>query len=740
MHSPSVLEFDFQPVADSIKLRFIYASDEYTWCNNLQADKFAVILSGPGIPEPINIAVVPGTDMPISPLTVRGNRQYENGYCDGINQPYFDEYNDENYGWTLDEDINYVGQTVPIIASSPVIPGQTYHLKIAVADYYHGGYCTAVFFEGGSLNIGEIDLGPDYVRANDTALCTGETVTLTPNLSEDEYTFEWLANNEVVDGETGPSLTVNENDFDFAAGPVTFAVKALHIETNCLREDTVLVEYINMTVETPLDLTACIDLNGNATFDIESNTAVLLAGVDDEDQAGYTVKYYASEEDRENDIDDLSSPYIIEDAVEGEARVIYVGVANAEGCTAVSQFTITPVNASAQINLTPSLTLCEGSVGTITAEILPVGTEVSFSWTKDGAPFAGTGAQIEITEAGNYEVTINQNGCFRSAATTVTTVPLPVVEEKPDVSSCSGYALPALDDDNDYFTGPGGSGTLLVEGDMISATQTIYIHTQSDTEPFCTNESSFVVTITPAPEFNLGGPYVYCDFADAIVSVSPENFNLADASFAWKVNGAASAETGSSIQATAFGTYEATVTINGCAATHSVEVTENIAVIALTIIDECIDDVYTLTAVDVDGSFEPLDATYAWTGPGGFTASTQAITPQATGTYIVAIATPENCTGTDTFEVTDTLCFIQRGISPNNDGDNDSFDLTLLDVTKISIFNRYGMEVYSRKNYTNEWEGQSGNGDELPSGTYFYSIERRNGEQITGWIYINREI
>ncbi|MBL0013249.1 MAG: gliding motility-associated C-terminal domain-containing protein [Flavobacterium sp.] len=47
-------------------------------------------------------------------------------------------------------------------------------------------------------------------------------------------------------------------------------------------------------------------------------------------------------------------------------------------------------------------------------------------------------------------------------------------------------------------------------------------------------------------------------------------------------------------------------------------------------------------------------------------------------------------------------CEIQKGISPNNDGLNEFFDLRLLDVEKLVIFNRYGTKVYSRNNYTEE--------------------------------------
>jgi gliding motility-associated-like protein len=73
------------------------------------------------------------------------------------------------------------------------------------------------------------------------------------------------------------------------------------------------------------------------------------------------------------------------------------------------------------------------------------------------------------------------------------------------------------------------------------------------------------------------------------------------------------------------------------------------------------------------------------------------------------------------------------------DGKNDFFDLESLNVTKLSIFNRYGSKVYTKDNYSNEWFGQSDKGDELPDGTYYYVIELLNESSKTGWIYINRE-
>jgi gliding motility-associated-like protein len=108
------------------------------------------------------------------------------------------------------------------------------------------------------------------------------------------------------------------------------------------------------------------------------------------------------------------------------------------------------------------------------------------------------------------------------------------------------------------------------------------------------------------------------------------------------------------------------------------------------------------------------------------------------GTYSAFVTNTDNCTNSADFVVVNNYCSIQKGISINNDGFNDVFELSNLGVKYVQIFNRYGMKVYSKSNYTNEWDGKSDDGEELPDGTYYYVIDRNNGESITGWIYINR--
>ena len=94
------------------------------------------------------------------------------------------------------------------------------------------------------------------------------------------------------------------------------------------------------------------------------------------------------------------------------------------------------------------------------------------------------------------------------------------------------------------------------------------------------------------------------------------------------------------------------------------------------------------------------------------------------------------CTYETQFVVYNNDCPIPKGISPNGDGLNDSWDLTPFGVLELSIYNRNGSLVYKYGfGYTNQWKGTTTNGAVLPSGTYFFSFESINGPK-TGWVEI----
>lgn len=115
------------------------------------------------------------------------------------------------------------------------------------------------------------------------------------------------------------------------------------------------------------------------------------------------------------------------------------------------------------------------------------------------------------------------------------------------------------------------------------------------------------------------------------------------------------------------------------------------------------------------------------------------LTVTTSGAYTVQVEFNDtNCSYSEEVLVVENCDIIPQVITPNGDDINDYFDLSTFNVQDLKIYNRYGTLVYSKSNYTNEWFGQSDGGDELPVGTYFFTINYGNNEKYTSWVYITR--
>jgi gliding motility-associated-like protein len=169
---------------------------------------------------------------------------------------------------------------------------------------------------------------------------------------------------------------------------------------------------------------------------------------------------------------------------------------------------------------------------------------------------------------------------------------------------------------------------------------------------------------------------------------------------------------------------------------------------------DCQNKDYILTASPLLGSYDPNNVSYQWKdnvgGPIGTNSNminvSDLIRSTPSGevkfpvTYTLTITSANTgCETTSNVVIESVYCNIQKGISPDGNGSNDFFDLRLMDVKKLEIFNRYGIKVFSQPNYTDQWKGQSDKGDDLPSATYYYVIEFNSGVPKTGWIYLIRE-
>lgn len=90
---------------------------------------------------------------------------------------------------------------------------------------------------------------------------------------------------------------------------------------------------------------------------------------------------------------------------------------------------------------------------------------------------------------------------------------------------------------------------------------------------------------------------------------------------------------------------------------------------------------------------------------------------------------------------------IFNAVSPNQDLKNEIFYIQYIDVlpntkkNQVSIFNRWGALVFQIRDYNNQdrvFNGRAKNGNELPSGTYFYKLEFENHPTRTGYLILRR--
>ena len=148
----------------------------------------------------------------------------------------------------------------------------------------------------------------------------------------------------------------------------------------------------------------------------------------------------------------------------------------------------------------------------------------------------------------------------------------------------------------------------------------------------------------------------------------------------------------------------------------------------------CIYDTYTLE-VKLNGTWDSIN----W-----FTGEhSQSVILQKTGVYTVLVYDTNGCQS-DTVILLNVLPRIpmkfRNTITPNNDGINDLWRILNIEMYQpaiLVIYNRNGIEIYSDKDYKNNWDGTF-KGDLLPQGTYYYIIETKDHDIIKGAINVLR--
>ena len=390
------------------------------------------------------------------------------------------------------------------------------------------------------------------------------------------------------------------------------------------------------------------------------------------------------------------------------------------GCNVVTLNGTIVVNPTVATTFTP-ITICRGDALT-----LPSTSTQGFTGTWNPAT-------ADNTQTGTYTFTPTAGQCATSGSLTITVNQPTPITFAAIPAICNGDLAPALSGNSlEGFT-----GTWLPS--VVSNTQSgTYTFTPTAGQCASGGTVSIIVNQKTTPTFNAIAALCTGEIAPSLPSAS--------------IEGITGTWTPAQIDNTTSGAYTFVPDAGQCANNGSISVTVQSA-FDFELSGKCIGDNFILEVTAVNNTIDVNTASFVWFNSNGQAVGNNSSTFNVTEylnstepieelpiTFTVTVTNTDGCYKTEPITLVRIFCGIQKGISVNNDGLNDFFDLTLLNVRHLTIFNRYGMKVYTKGGYTNEWKGQSDNGDELPDGTYYYVIDfNDNLPAKTGWIYINRE-
>jgi gliding motility-associated-like protein len=103
--------------------------------------------------------------------------------------------------------------------------------------------------------------------------------------------------------------------------------------------------------------------------------------------------------------------------------------------------------------------------------------------------------------------------------------------------------------------------------------------------------------------------------------------------------------------------------------------------------------------------------------------------PAVTTVYTLTVTDSIGCTGSDNVIISiipeEFNGMVSNLFTPNGDGINDSWyiqDIQNFPGSSVTVYNIYGMKVYEKTDYMNDWKGTY-NGAELPDGTYYFVLK-----------------
>lgn len=650
------IEFDFVAVASEVTFKYIFASKEYQQnfaCNI--TDGFALLLKKVGDPTYTNMAVLPGGAGPVSVTNIHPNYP---GYCGPKNENYYGGTN------TAQIETNFNGRTIPLTAKATVIPGQTYHFKMVLADFQDANFDSAVFLEAGSFDIGVKILGPGGVQLPSTVnVCDNAPQTFTASVQEPNVTYQWFLNNNPIAGATNPSYTATQ--------PGVYTVKVYIVGSTCPGEATVTVVGGTSPTVQNATLTACYNA-ANATFNLTSAQSAIST------TPGANFSYYTNLADANaGNTSTIPNPTTYQSA---GGQTVYVRVANGF-CAKVAELQLVKAPQMTGTIATPSVLTCLNSQITLDASASVYPTGATFAWTTAGGNIVSGANTLNpvINAPGTYTLTISKGyqpgnvNCTAVANVTVTG------NSAPPTTTLSATKIKICKGDSVVLTASGGATYNWGNGlpgngntQTVSPTATTTYTVTAVGANGCVSQNTGTLTIEVSEPFTVQNAVLHRCYQPGMT------FNLVDAQaqittasgvgFTYYLNQAdALAANGNFIPnfvsyspTSSNQTVYALVSNGGCSYVVSIQLirtAETTLTIAAPQTVTCATPQVTLNAT---ASIIPAGSTIAWTTAGGnIVSGATTLTPvvSAGGTYtltVTNVSQPGNlgCSYTSTVAVT----------------------------------------------------------------------------------------
>ncbi len=402
LFNATFIQFDFIPTSNRLSFNFLFASEEYS--DGFQcsfSDVFAFILTD-SRGDSSNLAIIPGTNDPVRVTSVRPGVP---GSCGPENQEFFGSING------IASPIAYTGQTTRLQASSDVNPGETYTIKLVIADNLDTQLDSAVFLEAGSFSTA-ISLGQNRTVDGGNPLCIGESVPLdatSPGATE----YTWYRD--------GIELTGFRNDTNIVATDSGLYEVEVAFSDICVVQGAVRLEFVPppSIATPPEDLVLCdIDGDGKEPFNFSENGALILGSLDPDI---YQVTYFLTQRDAEAFENRISRPTAFMNTAPSET--IYARLSSGESCFEIATFQITTERLVLNSTLEETYILCLDALDVPQSPLPVLNTSLSetdfrFIWFRDAVSnvnqiIGETGNQITVDSPGIYiaEVTNIAFGC-----------------------------------------------------------------------------------------------------------------------------------------------------------------------------------------------------------------------------------------------------------------------------------------------------------------------------------------